>query len=339
MPCDFAGEPGCPSALQDFDIPVQFALIDRETLTSGSTPFGTRGVIPAIDNEVLGVYVQDDYRFTNNGTVNVGLRWNYDHDFIGKNQVNQARRGRRTTRKKNLQPRLGIAWLLGKILIRGGYGTYFQQNLLETRQLELLADGVRLPLERSFGGTLSNPFGGLGPATPPDIFVTSNELRERLTHTFGVSTQIELKSFVLSADLVVRRSRNFPIRVEINRREDGTRLNSQFGSVLEAQSASKASNDALSISLRRRYGNGFAMIRNITWMHRILCLEHQNQAKSYWRILPVPALLSTRGLTGSASFGPRHGSCFRAFQITWKRKLRAEDDRILKPSLRDNSES
>lgn len=265
VPCDFAGEPGCPTATTDGEIPVLFSLINRQTLTNGPAPFGTRGVIPAISDNTLALYVQDDYRVTPDLRLNFGWRWDYDRDFIGLNQTNQARPGVRRSRKKNHQPRVGVVWTIGRVVIRGGYGTYYQQNFLQTRQLELLVNGTRLPLVRSFGGTLSNPFGGIGSGTPSDIFVTDNELKEPFAHTFSVATEVELGKFSLSSALITRRASNSTLRVEVNRNEDGSRVNSQFGSVLETQSIGRSSYDGLSFTARRSLWSGGSLIRHFSF--------------------------------------------------------------------------
>jgi hypothetical protein len=202
VPCDFAGDLGCPQATRDADIPIQFALINRQTLTAGLAPFGTRGVIPAISDNVIGLYFQDNVKLSRDLNLNLGLRWDYDQDYIGRDQVNKARPGRRKSRKKDLQPRLGIVWIIGKVIIRGGYGTHFQQNFLETRQFELLADGERLPLQRFFAGTLNNPF----PTADfrPDIFATSNDLEEYFAHSFSLATETEVgQSLTLSTTLTL----------------------------------------------------------------------------------------------------------------------------------------
>jgi hypothetical protein len=264
VPCDFAGENGCPTATTDDEIPVLFSLINRQTLTNGPAPFNTRGVIPAITDNTLALYVQDDYRITPDLRVNFGWRWDYDHDFIGLNQINQARPGVRKPRKKNHQPRVGVVWTIGRVIIRGGYGTYYRQNFLQTRQLELLANGTRLPLVRSFGGTLSNPFGGINAGTPSDIFVTNNELKEPFVHTFSAAAEIGFGDFAFSTALITRRARNSTLRAEVNRNEDGSRVNSQFGSVLETQSIGRSSYDGLSFDAMRRLGGGRSFIRHFS---------------------------------------------------------------------------
>jgi TonB dependent receptor/Carboxypeptidase regulatory-like domain len=264
VPCDFAGEAGCPSATTDDQIPVLFSLINRQTLMNGPAPVNTRGVIPAISDNTLALYVQDDYRITPDVRLTFGWRWDYDQDFIGLNQTNQARPGVRKSRKKNHQPRVGVVWTIGRVIIRGGYGTYYRQNFLQTRQLELLVNGTRLPLVRSFGGTLGNPFGGIGPGTPPDVFVTNNELKEPFVHTFSAAAEIDLGKFSFSTALITRRARNSTLRVEVNRNEDGSRVNSQFGSVLETQSIGRSAYDGLSFEVTRPLWSGDSFIRHFS---------------------------------------------------------------------------
>jgi len=307
VPCDFAGEPGCPTATTDGEIPVLFSLINRDTLTSGSAAFGTRGVIPAISDNTLALYAQDDYRVTPDLRLNFGWRWDYDQDYIGRNQTNQARPGRRRSPKKGHQPRVGVVWTIGKVIIRGGYGTYYQQNFLQTRQLELLANGTRLPLVRSFGGTLNNPFGGIGLNTPPDIFVTNNELKEQFTHTFSAATDIDLGGFKFSTALITRRGRNSTMLVEVNRNEDGSRVNSQFGSVLETQSIGRSSYDVLSFTVTKFYGSGFSFIRHYDLNGTYTLSRTKDQANELISFLsgvsdPVNPALDR----GPASYDARH---------------------------------
>lgn len=307
VPCDFAGEAGCPAATNDNEIPVLFSLINRDTLTSGPAPFGTRGVIPAISDDTLALYVLDDYRITPDLRLNFGLRWDYDHDYIGLNQTNQARPGRRRSRKKNQQPRVGIVWTIGKVIIRGGYGTHYQQNYLQTRQLELLADGTRLPLVRSFGGTLSNPFSGIGPATPPDIFVTNNDLKEQFAHTFSASAEMDLGPFQFSTSLITRRGRNSNLRVEVNRNEDGSLVNNQFGSVLETQSIGRWSYDGLSFNVARPFWFGDSFFRRF-YLNSTYTLSRTNdQANELISFLSGVSDPADPGLDrGPSSYDARH---------------------------------
>jgi hypothetical protein len=264
VPCDFPGEPGCPSAASDAEIPVLSAYINRRRLGGSPAGFAAGPPLPDISNNRVALFAQDEIRFTDL-TLSLGLRWEYDTDINGLNQANQARPGRRRAKKSNLGPRFGIAWRLGKGVIRGGHGLYFTEVGLGTRQLELLADGARQPLIRSFGGTLADPFGHVLSGAPPDIFVTSNSFRAPYVQRFALEGQYELhRDLTVSAAYDGRRGRHFGRRVELNLQPDGSRVNAAFGSVLETQSIGETGYDALALNLTKRYARGYALLGTYT---------------------------------------------------------------------------
>jgi outer membrane receptor protein involved in Fe transport len=71
-----------------------------------------------IRNNYNGLFVQDDWRFLHNLTLNLGLRWDYDSEF---------------ETKQNLSPRVGFAWMATpKTVIRGHFGVFYDQLRLST---------------------------------------------------------------------------------------------------------------------------------------------------------------------------------------------------------------
>ena len=64
-------------------------------------------------NNYNALFVQDDWKFLPNLTLNFGMRWDYDSEFLTK---------------ENFSPRVGFAWSpMQKTVIRGHYGIFYDQ--------------------------------------------------------------------------------------------------------------------------------------------------------------------------------------------------------------------
>ncbi len=145
-----------PTLELDFNDKPSVILSDKATYPNGfSTPGAVGGMTATAGNpyfdlpggaKMFGVYLQDDWKFRRNLTLNLGMRWDKDFNLIGT----QAQAKSRTYLElkainhplaaslphddnKNFSPRFGFAWDMGgngRNIVRGGYGLYFGQTFL-----------------------------------------------------------------------------------------------------------------------------------------------------------------------------------------------------------------
>lgn len=164
--------------VNDLDIPIAVALKSQAPVKP--VP------IPQITNSYFALYAQDDWRVTRKLTLNLGLRWEYDTNATGTDSSHDACADitrpptqpcvwlrsvldlRRSPDKKDFGPRVGFAYDpfgLGRTVVRGGYGLYFDRIILEVPGYERVQDDRQLAVQAFFGSYCTFP----GDPNPPDL--------------------------------------------------------------------------------------------------------------------------------------------------------------------------
>lgn len=240
-------------------------------------------VIPDADNNYFAVYAQDDWRVTENLTLNLGLRYELDTDVKNLSRVDELNplilpflRGTRSRDTNNFSPRVGFNYSFDdeRTSIHGGYGIYYDRVTLQIQSLERGLDGRALPVEvragnvfflnpmtgqfPPFAPTISNPFTGfiLPGAGAGGINIIDNDLQNPMVQQTNIGIQRELSSkMVVRADYVHNFGTHFIIGRSI-----GSVFNPVVGGpdvVKNLESSVKTKYDGLLVSFEKRYSRGF----------------------------------------------------------------------------------
>ena len=252
-------------------------LLFAVTLRSGNPDQDL--VMDDVDNRYYALFVQDEWRATPELTLNIGLRWEIDNNvknISGYDDINPIVQpfleGDRDQDDDNFGPRLGFAWAPegGRVVVRGGYGIFYDRVTLQLITLERGLDGRALPIEvragnlfflgpggqlPPFAPTLSNPFTGfiLPGEGASGINIIDNDLEnpEVEQATLGVETRLGRKLW-LRVDGIYNDGDNFIIGRTI-----GTVFNPVVGGpdrVVNLESSVGTRYRAGMLSLERRGG-------------------------------------------------------------------------------------
>ena len=255
-------------------------LLFAVTLRSGKPTQSLE--LPDTNNTHLAGFVQDDWSVSNRLQLNLGLRYEIDTDVNNQSRVDELNpivqpfvTGERQRDLNNVSPRVGFAWNLGtrsNLLLRGGYGIYYDRVVLQIQTLERGLDGRALPIEvragnvffldpntgrlPPFAPTLSNPFTGfiLPGAGASGINIIDPHLQNPTVHEFHLGLEARVRGTNLRVDGIHNQGVNFLIG-----RTVGEVFNPVVGGpdrVVNIESSARTKYDALLLvgrsSVRRR---------------------------------------------------------------------------------------
>jgi outer membrane receptor protein involved in Fe transport len=262
-------------------------LLFAVTLRSGKPTQNLN--LPDSDNTHVSGFVQDDWSLSNNVQLNLGLRYELDTQVNNQGRVDELNplilpfvNGERKRDTNNFGPRVGLAWNVGDsgLIVRGGYGIYYDRIVLQIQSLERGLDGRALPIEVRAGNvffldpqtgrfppiapTISNPFTGfiLPGAGASGINIIDSRLRNPKVQEFHVGLEKDFRGANARVDVVHNEGTDFLIG-----RTVGQVFNPVVGGpdrVVNIESSAETKYDALMLSMDRRLSGGHSFRASYT---------------------------------------------------------------------------
>ncbi len=257
-------------------------LLFAVTLRSGKPDQAL--IQPDADNTHIAGFIQDDWAISNRLQLNLGLRYEVDSDVNNQSRVDELNpivlpfvTDERQRDLNNFGPRVGFAWTANDrgLLVRGGYGLYYDKIVLQIQSLERGLDGRALPIEVRAGNVFfldpstgqfppfapssANPFTGfvLPGAGASGINIIDPHLQNPSVHEFHLGVEQDIAGLRARADVMHNQGIHFLIG-----RTVGEVFNPVVGGpdrVVNIESSAKTQYDGLLLSLERPFRRGFGL--------------------------------------------------------------------------------
>jgi outer membrane receptor protein involved in Fe transport len=258
-------------------------LLFAVTLRSGKPDQAL--LLPDSDNTHVAMFVQDDWSLSSRLQLNLGLRYEFDTEVNNQSRVADLNpivapfvHDERQRDLNNFSPRIGFVWSAddaGRLLLRGGYGVYYDRIVLQIQSLERGLDGRALPIEvragnvffldpqtgrlPPFAPTLANPFTGfiLPGAGASGINIIDPHLQNPTVQEFHLGLEARIAEVDVRVDGIHTHGTRFLIG-----RTVGEVYNPVVGGpdrVVNIESSARTQYDALLASVERNWPGGHGL--------------------------------------------------------------------------------
>jgi hypothetical protein len=274
------------------------------TAPKGYTTFVQTVGEPSINYNSLftSLYGQDQWKPRANLTIIYGVRYDIYRPPSANSASPFAPSKSFRTDKNNFAPRLGLAWGLGKTVIRANGGIFYDPFQTDTYRKSILNNGTPI-----FFSVTARPTDSFAPAFPavfsgiPSGFSLAQQAITTVdpkfaslysaNANFSISREITSNLGVTATYLYTKGNRlpiwrNINLGLTGNTLADGrpifggTRPIAGFGDILSAESVGKSNYNGLNIRIDRRFAKGFEAFATWTWSHAIDDAPEQNNIDS-----------------------------------------------------------
>ena len=206
----------------------------------------------ALRNNIVALYVQDQWRATSNLTFNIGLRWDYEDNVYTKHDW------------QNFGPRAHFAWdptKDGKTSVRGGFGIYYDQVLLNAPLLATIFEPGRFNFQTILNPGYPDPFSnsnGVPIPLPANISILDRDNTTPYKNVGSLGVQRELTSdMAFSLDFVYAVSYHLLLLRDANAPVQGVYPDPTIGVAYEPQTRGRGKYKAMQLGLLKRFGDSF----------------------------------------------------------------------------------
>jgi len=206
----------------------------------------------ALRNNIVALYVQDQWRAASNLTFNIGLRWDYEDNVYTKHDW------------QNFGPRAHFAWdptKDGKTSVRGGFGIYYDQVLLNAPLLATIFEPGRFNFQTILNPGYPDPFSnsnGVPIPLPANISILDRDNTTPYKNVGSLGVQRELTSdMAFSLDFVYAVSYHLLLLRDANAPVQGVYPDPTIGVAYEPQTRGRGKYKAMQLGLIKRFGDSF----------------------------------------------------------------------------------